>query len=108
MSPIDKTIEEALRATEPAIAEDGFRERVLERLPRARRATSISIARYLSLAIAACAGSLITLLFGLPVDGLLENYIEYGESVSMILAPSIVVGILAAPVAWLMYRESLS
>ena len=108
MDPIDELIEQALRAAEPAIVEDGFRERVLARLPPAGRSRHKSMARYLSLAIAACAGSLVTLLLGLPAEGLLANYVEYDDLVAVLLEPVILASILAAPFAWLIYRESVS
>lgn len=59
-------VEQALGAPETAIADDGFSERVLERLPR--RHMSHAASRRLTLAAAAATGSLLTILLAPPVE----------------------------------------
>jgi hypothetical protein len=105
MNRTDEIIEKALQAAEPAIAKDGFCERVLLRLPRAKRRVSARLARRLSLAGAACIGSLVTLFLGAPVESLFAGYLEAGGLTATLLGASVVVGIVVVPVLWLICTE---
>jgi hypothetical protein len=107
MERIDERLEIELGAPEPALADDGFSETVLVRLPRARRMMDHAMARRLSLAGAAAFGSALTLLLGVPVESLIATYAEPGELTSALLGASIVAAVLVMPVVWLLYRESV-
>lgn len=105
MKRSDEMIQEALLAREPPIERDEFCERVLSRLPRARRRFEGSVARRLSLVAGAAIGSVVTLLLGAPIDGLFADHLEYGELMSPLLGASIVLGALVIPLVWLVLME---
>ena len=106
MKRIDEIIEEALHAAEPSIANDGFCERVVSRLPRKKRAVDGSLARRLSLVAAACIGSVLTLMLGAPFEDLFAGYVELAGPASTLIGASIALGILVVPIVWLMCTEA--
>ena len=103
MNDIGEMIERALRAEEPTIARDRFCEQA--QLPRAKRRINATLARRLSLAGAACVGSLATLLLGAPVESLFAGYAEFGELATTLLEVVAIAGILVVPIAWLSFSE---
>ena len=105
MNDIGEMIERALRAEEPTIARDRFCEQVMAQLPRAKRKMDAAPARRLSLAGAACVGSLATLLLGAPVESLFAGYSEFGELATTLLEVVAIAGILVVPIAWLAFSE---
>jgi hypothetical protein len=66
MESVDSRVEQALRASETAIADEGFSDSVLHRLPRRRFSGAAS--RRWTLAAAAATGSLLTILLAPPVE----------------------------------------
>jgi hypothetical protein len=66
MDGLDSRVDNALRAPEAAIADDGFSERILQRLPKRRLSGAAS--RRWTLAAAAATGSLLTILLAPPVE----------------------------------------
>jgi hypothetical protein len=66
MESVDRRVEQMLHAPEAAIADDGFSENVLQRLPKRRVSSAAS--RRLTLAGAAAMGSLLTILLAPPVE----------------------------------------
>lgn len=70
MSSDSNNIEAALRAPEPALADDDFSVKVLARLPPRRRRSS---ARRWTLAGAACLGSALTAIFAPPLGDALAS-----------------------------------
>ncbi|HJR69079.1 MAG TPA: hypothetical protein VKA43_03490 [Gammaproteobacteria bacterium] len=70
MSSDSNNIEAALRAPEPALADDDFSVKVLARLPPRRRRSS---ARRWTLAGAACLGSALTAMFAPPLGDALAS-----------------------------------
>jgi hypothetical protein len=66
MESLDRRVEQALRAPETAIGDDGFSESVLRGLPRRRLSSAAS--RRWTLAAAAATGSLLTILLAPPVE----------------------------------------
>ena len=108
MDTRDEKLEGLLRIVEPPIADDGFSEAVLARLPPTKR-LSARAARYLSLAAAACIGSLVTLVTGppeiLPLDLLPAALAEPDGIAATLLRAVAMAALLTVPAAWLLYAE---
>jgi len=111
MESMDEKMNKALSAPEAEIADAGFSDRVIGRLPRHR--ASVRLARWVSLACAACAGSALTLLLGPPVadiPGSLPALVGVLPAIigvpPALLDITVVAAVLIAPAAWLFYAES--
>ena len=108
MDTRDEKLEGLLRIVEPPIADDGFSEAVLARLPPTKR-LSARTARCLSLAAAACIGSLVTLVAGppeiLPLDLLPAALAEPDGIAATLLRAVAMAALLTVPAAWLLYAE---
>jgi len=99
MTNHDEGIEPALRATEPEIADAGFSERLLARLPpkKARRA----VPRRWTLAGAAAVGSLATILLAPSVEGVIGFSVPFAGT-TPILTFAALLAVAAGPVFWLL------
>ena len=107
MDSQDERLEAYFGSPEPSIADNGFSEAVLARLPPSRlRART---ARCLSLGAAACIGSAVTLLGVspeiLPLE-ILPAVIADSGTLTTLLTSVAVIALLMAPVAWLVYMET--
>ena len=103
----DERLDAYLSTIEPSIADDGFSEAVLARLPPKRlRART---ARCLSLAAAACIGSLLTLLGAspeiLPLEILPAAAAGSGTITTSLLTSLVIVALFMMPLGWLVYVE---
>lgn len=99
----DSQIETALRASEPAIGDDGFSDAVMIALPRRRLGRTS--ARRLTLGGAAVAGSILTSVLGAPLETAFSSLVLEGGYGLSVLAAIAVVGIIAIPVAWVFYSR---
>lgn len=102
-------LESLLHIAEPPIADDGFSEAVLARLPPRR--FSARTARQLSLAAAAGTGSLITLIAGppniLPLDILPAGLAVPDGIAATLLTVVALTALLSIPAGWLVYMETV-
>ena len=103
MESVDGRVEQALRAPETAIADDGFSESVLERLPKCRLSTVAS--RRLTLAAAAAAGSLLTILLAPPVETAFSFARLSGSLQTFILAALVFAATVSIPLICVYYAE---
>ena len=103
----NERLETLLGIAEPFIADDGFSEAVLARLPPKR--LRAHTARCLSLAVAACVGSLFTLLGVppeiVPLESLPAVIADGGTLMTSLLTSVAVIALFMAPLAWLVYLE---
>ena len=103
MDTMDARLEVALRKSETAIGDDGFTEVVMNGLPR--KSHGGVKARRWTLAGAAAAGSVLTSVLGAPLESVFSTLV-LGSGYSMaILAALLFIGILAVPVAWVLYSK---
>jgi len=103
MDPIDRRLDQALRAPETAIADDGFSEIVLERLPRRRLGGAAS--RRWTLAAAAATGSLLTILLAPPVESAFGLARLSGGLQTFVLATLAFVATVAIPLICVFHTE---
>lgn len=107
MDETHERLEAHLRSEEPSIADDGFSEAVLARLP-ARRFRART-ARCLSYALAGAIGSVLTLLSVspeiFPVETIMAVAARFGAITASLLISIAVIGMLIVPIAWLVYGE---
>jgi hypothetical protein len=75
MKDFDDALESALRTREPDVGDAGFSERLLARLPPIEKRRAIP--RRWTLAAAAAAGSLATILFAPTVESLIGYSVPY-------------------------------
>jgi predicted MFS family arabinose efflux permease len=98
---MNQDLEAALRAPEPALADDDFSLRVLARLPPQRRR---STARRWTLAGAACLGSALTAIFAPPLGEALASLSPWMVPPLAATALAVVV-IVLVPGAYFLYGE---
>jgi hypothetical protein len=107
MNSKDERLEACLRAADPPIADDGFSEAILARLPPKR--LHVRTARCLSLAVAAVIGGLVTLLAVPPEilspEILPPAIVESGAVMTSLLTSATVVALFIVPLGWLVYAE---
>lgn len=99
MIDIDERLDAALRELKPAIGDDGFTENVLARLPY-HAPDRYGPGRW-TLAGAAFAGSLATLLLALPVESGFGLLTLSGQAQTLILTVLGVAAVIAVPLVWL-------
>jgi hypothetical protein len=89
-------LEAVLRTAEPAIADDGFSERVMAGLPQRKRRRAVT--RRWTLAVAAGTGSLLTILLAPSIEGLglALPYVGMLPVLTMLAF----VAVVAAPLFW--------
>lgn len=101
---MDGSLEDALFRSEPAVADDGFSDRVLARLPvqRSRR----SVHGRLTLAAAAAAGSLLTIALAPPVESAFGWLALSSGLRTLVLTGGAFVAVVAIPLVWL-FRSAI-
>ena len=95
------SIEAALRAPEPTLADDEFSENVLARLPPRRRH---STARRWTVAGSAALGSALTLAFAAPLESVFASIAPF-ELPPLLLPAVAIVVIVALPTLLVFYTE---
>jgi hypothetical protein len=103
MESVERRAEQALRAPEAAIADDGFSESVLERLPRRRLSSAAS--QRLTLAGAAAMGSLLTILLAPPVESAFGFARLSGGLQTLLLAALAFVATVGIPLVCVFHAE---
>jgi hypothetical protein len=95
------SIEAALRAPEPALADDEFSESVLARLPPRRR---LKTARRWTVAGSAALGSALTLAFAAPLEAIVGSILPVSIPPA-VLATVAILAIVALPTLLVFYTE---
>jgi predicted MFS family arabinose efflux permease len=95
------SIEAALRAAEPALADDEFSANVLARLPPRRRRSS---ARRWTVAGSAALGSALTLVFAAPLETVLASIAPW-DIPPFALSTVAIIAIVAVPALFVFYSE---
>lgn len=100
MNERPESLDAALRAPEPSLADDNFTETVLGRLPPRRRRTA---ARRWTVAGSAALGSALTLAFAAPLDTVLASISPW--PVPMAISAVAVIAIVALPALLVFFTE---
>jgi hypothetical protein len=103
MSTTEDRLHAALRTPEPPVADDGFSERVLARLPSKRRVALP--ARRWTLAAAAGVGSLATILFTPPIEQVFGWLARSSGVPASIFSALVLVAVATVPVAWFLCAD---
>jgi hypothetical protein len=103
MERIDNRVEQALRAPEAAIADNGFSESLLRLLPRRRLSSAAS--RRWTLAAAAAAGSLLTILLAPPVESAFGLARLSGNLQTLALGALVFAATVGIPLACVFHAE---
>lgn len=101
MNESHDSIEAALRASEPVLADDEFSANVLARLPPPRRRTN---ARRWTVAGSAALGSALTLAFAAPLEAVFASISPF-ELPPLVLSAVAVITIVALPALLVFYTE---
>jgi anti-sigma factor RsiW len=99
----DDALETALRAPEPAIADESFSERVIASLPRSRRRPPVPSRRW-TLAAAAAAGSLLTILLAPTVESVVGFSLPFLHA-EPLLTFAALLAVAAGPIVWLLRSD---
>ena len=102
MSTIDSLLEAKLRSAEPEVADEGFSESVMLRLPA--KQTSKAKARRWTLGAAAVAGSIATSILGAPLETAFSSLV-LGTNYDATMITVLTLTVLAVPVAWVFYSK---
>lgn len=101
---VDQQIESMLNQPEKEIADDGFSNTVMQRLPRKKLYRVNS--RRLTLATAGAIGSALTIALAPPLEMVFESYnIVLGEYAGSIVIPALLATLFILPLAWLLRSE---
>ena len=101
---IDQYIESMLTRSEAEIADDGFSEIVMRRLPRKR--LNLVNSRRVTLATAAAMGSALTILLAPPLEVVFKSYNSVlGEYANSVFIPVLLATLFILPLAWLFRSE---
>jgi hypothetical protein len=103
MESVDSRVDHALRASEMAIADNGFSESVLRLLPRRRLSSAAS--RRWTLAGAAATGSLLTILLAPPVESAFGLAHLSGSLQTLALAALAFAATVGIPLACVFHAE---
>jgi len=101
MNKSPDSVEAALRALEPTLADDEFSENVLARLPPQRRRTA---ARRWTVAGSAALGSALTLTFAPPLETIVGSISPWSIP-PVVLTTAAVLAIVALPTLLVFYTE---
>jgi hypothetical protein len=101
MNKSHDSIEAALRAPEPVLADDEFSANVLARLPPSRRRSN---ARRWTVAGSAALGSALTLAFASPLEAVFASVAPF-DLPPLVLSAVAVIVIVALPTLLVFYTE---
>lgn len=103
MESVDRQVEQGLRVPETSIADAGFSESILHRLPRRRLSGATS--RRWTLAVAAAMGSLLTIVLAPPVESAFGLARLSGGLQTLALAALAFVATVGIPLACVFHAE---
>ena len=104
MNESHESIEVALRAAEPTLADDEFSASVLARLPPRHRRTRTAAARRWTMAGSAALGSALTLAFAEPLEAVVSTISPWSVP-QVVLSTIAVLTIVALPALLVFYTE---
>ena len=103
MDNLEARIDTALRRPKPELCDAGFSDQLMASLPRRRLRRST--ARRLTLGGAALAGSVLTSVLGAPLETVFSSFVLEGSAGVATLAVIGLLGLIALPVAWVLYSR---
>jgi hypothetical protein len=104
MNKSHDSIDAALRAAEPTLADDEFSASVLARLPPRQRRTRTAAARRWTMAGSAALGSALTLAFAEPLEAVVSSISPWSIP-PVVLSTIAVLTIVALPALLVFYTE---
>ena len=99
MNDHDDRIEAVLRATEPDIADAGFSERMLARMPPKKAGRAVP--RHWTLAAAAAVGSLSTILLAPTIESVVGYSVPFAGTAPVLTFAALLV-VAIGPIPWLL------